>query len=236
MGTTPVRIPARDGGDFEAWLATPPSGRGPGMVVLPEVYNANPWARSVAERYAAQGYVTIVPDIYWRLEPGQYMAYTPEGQQRARGFGAAMNLPLFVEDLKACADWLRPRPDCTGRIGSVGFCLGGKLVWLGLAHQAIDAGVAYYASGIEPHLDAGKNINRPLMMHFGSLDHRLPPELYKKVCERLEGKPDTSTFWYEGADHGFNRDGHPPYHPEAAALAWQRSVDFFRQHLQGKVS
>lgn len=236
MATVPVRIPAADGGDFEAWLATPASGRGPGMVVLAEVYNANPWARSVAERFAAAGYVAIVPDLYWRQEPGVYLPYTPEGRERARTFGQAMDMPHFVADLAACAAWLRRRPDCSGRVGATGFCLGGKLVWVGLADRAVDAGVAYYASGIEPHLDKGARIDLPLLMHFGSLDHRLPPELYRRVCERLAGKPHASTFWYEGADHGFNRDGHPPYHPEAAALAWKRSLAFFARHLGGAAS
>jgi carboxymethylenebutenolidase len=233
MATTSVRIPARDKGDFEGWLATPASGKGKGhgMIVLPEVYNANPWARTVAERYAAEGYVAVVPDLYWRQKPAAYMDYNPEGREQAQGMSRKMDLSLFIEDMKACADWLRKRPDCTGKIGSVGFCLGGKLVWLELADKVIDVGVAYYASGIEPHLDAGKRIDRPLMMHFGSLDHRLPRELYDRIEKILEGKPNTEMYWYEGADHAFNRDGYPPYHPEVAKLAMSRTLEFFSKHL-----
>ena len=231
MSTESVRIPARDGGDFEAWLATSPSGRGAGLIVLAEIYNANPWARSVADRYAAAGYVVIVPDLYWRQQPGIYLSYTSEGQRQGRAMGAAMDLPLFIRDLRACADWLRQRPDCTGRIGSVGFCLGGKLVWLGLSNHVVDAGVAYYAVQLADHLDAAKTIAGPLMMHFGSLDLRVPPDLYEEIRGRLAGKPHAHTYWYEGADHGFNRDGYPPYHPEAAALARQRTMDFLGKHL-----
>jgi len=234
MTTEAVRIRARDGGNIEAWLASPPSGRGPGLIVLAEIYNANDWARSVADRYAAQGYVAIVPDLYWRQQPGVYLPYTPEGQQRGRAMGAAMDLPLFIEDLRACADWLKQRSDCSGRIGSVGFCLGGKLVWLGMSHHAIDAGVAYYAVQLADHLDAAKTIEGPLMMHFGALDHRVPPDLYERVRGSLAGKPFAETYWYEGADHGFDRDGYPPYHPEAAALARRRTLDFLGQHLGGK--
>jgi carboxymethylenebutenolidase len=184
MSTEPVRIRAQDGGNFEAWLAAPPSGRGPGLIVLGEVYNANPWARSVAERFAAEGYVTIAPDLYWRQEPGAYLPYTPEGQPRARALGAAMDLPLFVADLRACVDWLRQRADCTGRIGVVGFCFGGKLAWLGLSHHAADAGVTYYPTQLDEHLDAATTIDAPLMMHFGALDYRVLPDLYERIRGR----------------------------------------------------
>jgi len=233
MTATSVRIPARDGGSFEAWLSTPPSGRGPGLVLLAEIYNANHWVRGVCDRYAEQGYVVMAPDLYWRQSPGKYLDYTPEDQQLGRALATEMDLGLFVEDLKACADWLRARPDCTGRIGTVGYCLGGKLVWIGLAHQAVDAGVAYYAVQLADFLDDAKRIDAPIMMHFGSLDHRVPPDLYAKIKAGLAGKADASTYWYEGADHGFDRNGYPPHHPEASGLAGQRTRDFLAKHLKG---
>ncbi len=234
MSATSVRITAKHGGDFEGWLATPASGRGPGLVILAEIYNANPWVRSVADRYAEAGYVVLAPDLYWRQQPGLYLPYTPEGQQRGRELGAAMNLPDFVDDLRTCADWLRQRSDCTGRIGTIGYCLGGKLVWVGLAQGAVDAGVAYYAVQLAEHLDAAKTIDAPLMMHFGSLDHRVPPDLYEQIRASLAGKPHAHTYWYEGADHGFDRDGYPPYHAQASALARSRTLAFLTQHLGGK--
>jgi len=231
-----VNIQAKAGGEFEAWLAIPESGRGPGLILLGEIYNANQWVRSVAARYAAEGYLVLAPDLYWRQEPRQYLPYTPEGQQRGRALGAAMDLPLFIEDLRTCADWLRRRPDCMGHIGTIGFCLGGKLVWLGLSHHVVDAGVAYYPVQLADHLDDAKTIDGPLMMHFGSLDHRVPRDLYERICGSLVSKPHAYTYWYEGADHGFARDGYSPHHPAAAALAGQRTLDFLRQHLGDKTS
>lgn len=236
MTAESVRIQTREGAAFEAWLSLPPSGRGPGLVVLAEIYNANPWVRSVVDRYAQDGYVVIAPDLYWRQEPGAYLPYTPEGQQRGRALGAAMDLDKFVEDMRTCAAWLRQRPECTGRVGTVGFCLGGKLVWLAMSHHAVDAGVAYYAVQLGDHLDAARTIDGPLMMHFGSLDHRVPPELYERIRGALSGKAHAHTYWYEGADHGFARDGYPPYHPEAAKLARERSLGFLGQHLGAKTS
>jgi carboxymethylenebutenolidase len=236
MSARSVRIGDSDASGFEAWLSLPERGRGPGLVVLAEIYNANPWVRSMVERYAAEGYVVLAPDLYWRQVPGEYLPYTPEGQQRGRALAAEMDLAAFTEDLRACVTWLKQRPECNGRVGAVGFCLGGKLVWIGMAAGALDAGVAYYAVQLEQHLDAAKTIHAPLMMHFGSLDHRVPPELYERIEAALAGKPDAHTYWYEGADHGFSRDGYPPYHPEAAALARERSLRFLAQHLGGSTT
>jgi len=235
MTTEAVRISAGADGDFEAFVAAPASGPAPGLVILAEIYNANTWVRSIVERYAQAGYLTIAPDLYWRQTPGVYLPYTPEGQQRGRAMGAAMDLPRFVEDLRACADWLRRRPDCSGRVGAIGYCLGGKLVWVGMSQRAIDAGVAYYAVQMAEHLDDAKTIDGPLMMHFGSLDHRVPPELYEQIRASLAGRAHAHTYWYEGADHGFDRDGHPSHHPESSALARKRSLEFLGQHLGGTV-
>ena len=236
MTTTPVRIRASDGGEFEGWLALPRTRRGPGLIVLAEIYNANPWVRSVAERYAEAGYVVIAPDLYWRQHPQEYLPYTPEAQQRGRALAAAMDIERFVDDLKSCVEWLRQRSDCTGKVGSVGFCLGGKLVWIGMSRNVLDAGVAYYAVQMAEHLREAKSIAAPIMMHFGSLDYRVPPALYEQIRAVLGGKPDAHTFWYEGADHGFNRDGYPPYHPQAAALANSRTLEFLHTHLKGSQS
>lgn len=231
MTATSVRIPATAGGSFEGWLSTPGSGRHPAIVILAEIYNANHWVRGVCDRYAQQGYVVVAPDLYWRQAPQRYLDYNPEDQQRGRALAAAMDLDLFVDDLKACANWLRARSDCTGRIGTIGYCLGGKLVWVGLAKGAVDAGVAYYAVQMADHLATAPSITAPIMMHFGSLDHRAPRDLYDKIEASLAGKPHASTYWYEGADHGFDRNGYPPFHAEASALAGQRTRDFLAQHL-----
>lgn len=233
MTATSVRIPAKDGGSFEGWLSAPASGRHPGIVVLAEIYNANHWVRGVCDRYAAQGYVVLAPDLYWRQTPQRYLDYNPEDQQRGRALAAAMDLDLFVDDLAACANWLRQRPDCTGRVGTIGYCLGGNLVWVGLAGKAVDAGVAYYAVQMADHLHTAPAITAPIMMHFGSLDHRAPRDLYDRIEASLAGKPHASTFWYEGADHGFDRNGYPPFHPEASALAGRRTMEFLARHLGG---
>ena len=91
-----VQIDSKDGGQFEAYLASPASGAGPGLVILPEIYNSNHWVRAVADGYAEDGYVCIAPDIYWREAPGTYLDYTPEGQQQGPRSRVCLPLPRLL--------------------------------------------------------------------------------------------------------------------------------------------
>jgi carboxymethylenebutenolidase len=232
MSGSTVQIAAEDGGSFEAYLATPSgSTKRPGLVILPEIYNSNHWVRAVADQYAGDGYVCIAPDVFWRQQPGRYLQYTPEDQQVGRALSAAMDLGRFTADMRACVNFLKARPDCTGKVGSVGYCLGGKLVYLAAARKLIDAGVTYYAVQLNNHYDEAKNIDGPLLMHFGELDTRVPPDMYAEIGKQLAGKSNVTIHYYLGADHGFNRFGYPPFDEAAAALAKQRSLEFLKKHL-----
>ena len=227
-----INVEMDNGGQAEAWLTTPDGpGPWPGLVILPEIYNANHWVREVADGYAAQGFMALAPDIYWRQDPGQYLAYTPEGQATGRALGFAMDLQAFTDDMRCYTAALSGNAACTGRIGTVGFCLGGKLVYLAAARGLVDAGVAYYAVQVEQHLDEAAALDRPLLMHFAELDAHVPPESYAVISETLAGKPDVELHLYPSADHGFNRFGYPPFHEPSATLALQRSLDFLSKHL-----
>jgi carboxymethylenebutenolidase len=226
-----VQIDSRDGGRFEAYFAAPASGKGPGLVILPEIYNSNHWVRAVADGYAKDGYVCIAPDIYWREAPGTYLDYTPEGQKQGREMGFALDLDKSMDDLGCCADWLRSQGNCTGKVGSVGYCLGGKLVYLGMARKVLDAGVGYYSVQLNNHYDEAKNIDGPLMLHFGELDTRIPPDMLRDIHSHLDGKPNVTIYEYEGADHGFNRFGYPPFHEECARIALERTLQFLGKEL-----
>lgn len=227
-----VRIQAKDGsGSFEAYLAAPKGGKGPGLIILPEIYNSNHWVREVADGYAERGFVCLAPDVYWRQQPGVYLQYNPEDQKRGRDLHAKFDHAKFGEDLQSGVDWLRARPDCNGKVGAVGYCLGGKLVYLGMAWHIIDAGSAYYAVQLDQFYEEAKKIDGPMTMHFGSLDYRVPPEMYRTLCEKLAHDKLCEMYWYEGADHGFNRFGYAPYHPEAAKLALDRTLAQFATHL-----
>jgi len=227
-----IRITAGGNDAVEAYLAKP-AGEGPwpGLVILSEVYNVNHWVREVADGYAKQGYVCLAPDLYWRQEPGRYLNYNPTDQQVARSLGYAMDLDAFTGDMTDYAATLTSRADCTGKVGSVGYCLGGKLVYLAAARGLIDVGVGYYAVQLDQFLDEAATLAKPLMLHFAELDEHVPQTTVAAVKQALAGKPDVEIFDYLGADHGFNRFGYPPFHEESATAALKRSLDFLARHL-----
>lgn len=227
-----VTITAGGNASVEAYLARPKgAGPWPGLVILSEVYNVNHWVRAVADGYAEQGYLCLAPDLYWRQEPGRYLAYTPEDQQVARALGFAMDLDAFTGDMADYVRALTERSDCAGPVGAVGYCLGGKLVYLAVARGLVEAGVGYYAVQLDQFLDEARNVVRPLMLHFAELDEHVPQETVAAVKEALAGKANVDVYDYSGADHGFNRFGYPPFHPEAAAVALKRSLEFLNRHL-----
>lgn len=226
-----VTIAAPDG-EFRAYQALPRQRGGrplPAVLLLPEIYNINGWIRLVAERYADQGHEVLVPDLFWRQAPeGVDLEYTPQDQQRGRVLSADLDRPQAVADLAAAASWLRLERDARA-VASVGFCLGGELAYLGAADGSLDAAVAYYPTRMENHLQHGPDIDVPLLVHIGELDHRTPPGLVQALASALAGKPRARVDVYDGADHGFGRFGHPPFHAVSAHLAEQRTWNLLSQ-------
>ncbi len=234
MSGAMTKITMTDGTAVDAYVAVP-EGKGPwpGLVILSEVYNVNHWVREVADGYAEQGYVCLAPDLYWHQEPGRYLNYNPQGQQVARSLGYAMDLDAFTGDMADYVKSLAVRGDCTGKVGTVGYCLGGKLVYLAMARGLADAGVGYYAVQLDQFLDEAADIERLLMLHFAELNEHVPQATVAMVKEATKGNTSVSIYDYLGADHGFNRHGYPPFHPEAAKVALERSLAFLGSNLKG---
>ncbi len=118
-----------------------------------EIFGINDYVREVADLYAEEGYVVLAPDLFWRMEPGVDLGYSPEDWQRAFGFFQKFDIDAGVADVTASVKALRAHPACTGKVGALGFCLGGKLAYLAAAHSGVDAAVGYYGVGIEGALD-----------------------------------------------------------------------------------
>ena len=175
MGTE-IEITAADGQTFAAYLALPATLPAPGLVVLPEVFNTNDHIRAVVDGYAEDGYVVVAPDIYFREEAGCYLPYTDEGRAKAQALRAAQDTDQYANDLDDTVAALRGRDDCTGKVGVMGFCLGGKYTYLSSVRHPIDAAVGYYGVQIDEHLYEADGLKCPLVLHFAETDPHVPAE------------------------------------------------------------
>lgn len=228
-----IDIAAGDGGVYQAYLARPARAPASAVLILPEIFNVTDHIRDVADEYAGNGYLALAPDVYWRTGPGLVLPYGDQGRDRGREIAARTDIGRLVEDLGGAIARLRARPDCTGRVGAVGFCFGGRLAWLLAARQPLDAAVSYYGVDLDHHLDEADAISCPMLLHFAGKDARVPPPVVEAVARRLEGRPNATIHLYPDADHAFNRIGFPRYHPEAAALARERTLRFLARVLAG---
>jgi carboxymethylenebutenolidase len=226
-----IRVTAADGKTFAAYLALPSQPRAPGVVVLPEVFNTNPHIRSVADGYAAAGFVVLAPDIYWRQEPASYLPYTDEGRAKAQALRAQLDTDQFMHDLGDVVGALRARPECTGKVGVMGFCLGGKFAYLASTRLPVEAAVSYYGVEIDKYLDEAGRRRCPLLMHFAENDPHVPAATVAAIQARLAGEAGVDIHIYPGTEHGFNRQGYPPYNEAAAAQARDRTLAHFRKLL-----
>ncbi|MCC7272283.1 MAG: dienelactone hydrolase family protein [Alphaproteobacteria bacterium] len=227
-----VSIDALDGGSFTGYLALPKSGKGPGVVVIQEVFGVNQVMREISDEIAALGYVALCPDLFWRQEPGiQITDKTDAEWQKAFQLYGGFNVEKGIGDLIATLSHLRNRPECTGKAGTMGFCLGGKLAYLMAARSDADCNVSYYGVGIDAMLDEAKKITKPLLMHIAEKDKFVPPEAQAKVKAGLAGHPAVVIHSYPDVDHAFARIGGQHYDKAAADLANGRTRAFFKTHL-----
>jgi carboxymethylenebutenolidase len=220
-------------GSFTAYKATPASGSGPGLLVIQEIFGVNKVMRDLCDGYAGQGYVAVCPDLFWRQQPGiQITDQTEEEWQQAFGLYQGFDEAKGVEDLKATLAHMRGDGDVTGKIGTVGYCLGGKLAYLMATRSDADANVGFYGVGIDGALDEAANISTALMLHIAEKDQFCPPESQQAIHQALDGHAKVTLYDYAGCDHAFARAGGAHYDKAAADSANQRSADFFASHLK----
>ncbi|OYQ62060.1 carboxymethylenebutenolidase [Pseudanabaena sp. SR411] len=235
MTSQTVTIPALSKGSFSAYLAAPSTQPRAGIVLIQEVLGVNKNMRQTADDFAKAGYLAIVPDLYWRLEPNVQLD-PEEEDQWARAFKLlqAFDLDSGVEDLKATLSFLRQYPSSTGKVGkvgSVGFCLGGKLAYFMATRSDADANVSYYGVEIDKNLAEATKIQKPLILHISANDEYVSPSAQTTIQQGLKDNPFVTIYRYEGVNHGFGRVGSSAYRKEAAELASDRTLAFLRQHL-----
>ena len=231
MAGKPVSIKTPDG-SMAAYHATPASGKGPGIVVIQEIFGVNPGIRSICDTLAGQGFSAMAPDLFWRIEPGVVLnPDKPEEFQRALSLMGKFDQAKGIADIQTTITTLRKDKSCTGKVGDVGYCLGGLLAFLAAARTDADASVGYYGVNIDQKLDEAKKIKKPLMLHIAEADGFVTPEAQKKIKDGLKGNKLVTIHSYPGADHGFARVGGAHSDKKNADLANGRTLAFFKQYL-----
>src|SRR5439155_10961955 len=224
-----------DGGEFDAYVALPASGYGPGIVVLQEIFGVNEYMRTVCDWYASHGFVAICPDLFWRQEPGIRLTDRSEAEwQRAFVLYQGLDEVKAVEDSAAAVEFLRKHPACSGRVGAVGFCLGGNLAWLLSVRFRPDCAVGYYGVSIEKTLTEAGNLACPLMLHVAGKDQHCPPAAQERIHAILGSNPLVTIHDYPDQDHAFARPAGEHYDARAAELAHLRTLEVFVRNLAGE--
>ncbi len=218
----------------EGFLALPPSGSGPGLLLWQEIFGVNAHIRRVAEQYALAGFTVLAPDVFWRSERRVELGYADDDIHRGRALMAAITPEALRADVLAAAQALRARPEVNGaRIGAVGYCFGGRLAYFGAAWADVDAAVCYYGGGIQDHLALAGGIRGDLLLHYAENDGHIPPDAVERVRAATisQARPGNACHVYPGTHHGFNCWERASYEPAAAALALGRSLSFLAERL-----
>lgn len=230
------RIAAHDGGSFDAYCAIPVSGKGPGIILFQEIFGINDNMRGLADRLAAEGYVVLVPDMFWRIEP-RFERKDESTIGEAFAVMMQFDAALGSADIAATHLHLHSMAQCSGKVGAVGFCLGGALTFNAAATSkadghGIDAAVCYYGSGINDMLALAGSITCPTMYHYGSNDAFIPEANIDAVEAAVAGRPGVEFHRYD-AGHAFsNWDAPSMYNEAAATQAWNRTLTFFATNLR----
>jgi len=228
-----ITIKSFEGEEFDAYMALPASGYGPGIVVLQEIFGVNSYIRSVADWYASHGFVALCPDLFWRIQRGVELTDRGDDWKRAIDFYQKLDEAKAVEDSAAALEFLRKHPACSGRVGAVGFCLGGNLAYLLSVRFKPDCAVGYYGVGIEKSLAEAKNLGNPLLLHIAQEDKFCPPEAQAQIHQALDSNTLVTIHDYPGLEHAFGRPGGEHYALAAAELANLRSLEFLVSNLAG---
>jgi carboxymethylenebutenolidase len=229
--TSRIKVPLRDG-LMSAYLAVPDSAPAGAIIAIMEIWGVNGTMRHHAHEFAEAGYVCLVPDLFWRQTPDVELSDgNPDDVAKAFDLYYDFDYNLGVQDMENIRSYLKTLPECNGKVGAVGYCLGGKLCYLMCCRTAIDCAVAYYGTYIEHNIREAPNLHRPFMLHMAMKDRWVQAEVNDLLMRRLSPIPLVEIYQYPGADHAFARHGGKTWSKPEADRALDLTLDFFRKHL-----
>jgi carboxymethylenebutenolidase len=231
------RIPSTDGDTFTGHVVLPPTRSGPGVLLLQEIFGVNDFVLGKAEALADLGYVVCCPDVFWRVERDVALGHDDEaltrGLELGGRFGSEVDGDVTVSDLTAALEHLRGLPETTGRLGVLGYCLGGTLAYLVATAAPVDACVSYYGSGVPGALDRADRLSCPTLFHFGGRDDYVPAADAEAVAAAFSGRDDVVVRVEPDAGHAFENLLSPHFaNPDAASRSWPVTTDFLARWLQ----
>jgi carboxymethylenebutenolidase len=231
MAADRMTIETPDGG-FGAYVAKPAGAPAGAIVVIQEIFGVNAVMRGICDDLATQGYLAVCPDLFWRIEPGIDITDQSDAEwKRAFELYNAFDVDASVHDIAATIAAVRALPNFTGRVGAVGYCLGGLLAYLTATRTDSDASVAYYGVGLEKYTAEAEKLASPLLMHVAEEDQFTPAPARDLILGALKNHPQIEIHVYPGRDHAFARPGGEHYDAADAEQANARTLAFFKKNL-----
>jgi carboxymethylenebutenolidase len=222
-----ITIQATDGaGSFSAYLLEPKDKPAGVVVLIQEIFGVNQAMRDTAAWVADLGFIAVCPDLFWRIEPGIDITDKTEAEwQRAFGLFQTFDQVKGIEDLKATVTAARTLPGANGRVGTMGYCLGGRLAFMMAEQSDADVNISYYGVGLDGLLGDLAKVTKPLVVHIAGKDEYFPPEGRAKVVAATKGHPHIATYVYPNANHAFARVNGIHWDGRSAAIANGRSAE-----------
>jgi len=222
-----IDLTAKDGVAFPAYVAEPAGKPRGAVIVVPEIFGVNSHIRSVADGYAAEGYLAVAPSTFHRVKPGVELGYTEEDMKAGFALKTAVEAlpaPGVMQDIEAAVAYASK----AGKVGIVGYCWGGLLTWRAASLlPGLVAAAPYYGGGMTTPEEAARQPKVPVLAHFGNQDHWIPLDTVETF---RTAHPEVDVHVY-ASGHGFNCDQRGSYNAEAAQLARTRTLAFFAKHI-----
>ena len=227
-----ITVEGQDGA-FNAYIARPKILPAATVVVLQELFGVNADIRKTCDELAEQGFVAVAPDLFWRQEPGIDLNVTSEADwQHGLRLYQAYDRDAGVRDIQDTLKAVAKLPECTGKIGVQGYCLGALMTFLTAVRAQVNAAIAYHGADTEKYLGEVQNLHAPLLMHLGEEDEFISKPAQAQIKAALAGKANATVYSYPGQRHAFARHNGTHYNAAAAALANGRTSEFLQRELR----
>jgi carboxymethylenebutenolidase len=224
-----ITIRAADGGAFSAYMALPKTTPAPAIVIVTSIFGTDQEMRDLTDHYAEEGFIAIVPDIFWRVDPGPLSHDDEQQKKRAFARNDAFDVEKGVADIKAIVDTLGAMPEYNGKFAVAGFCFGGRYVFLAATRLGATAGAAFHGTSIGLDLAEADKATCALSLHFGDCDPIVPMSEVDAIRDALKHNPKAEVHVYAGCAHGYTGPGRPAYNPEATRLSYERAMKVLNQ-------